>query len=65
MEKEDVEIGTNQLRQAMFSMLCLVPIVCSVLQIWLWSFFTLRGEALSKVKARLKALSSNTLRGIV
>ncbi|RDD47341.1 Transmembrane protein 180 [Trichoplax sp. H2] len=33
-----------ELRQAMFSMICLVPIVASVIQILIWSFYSLRGQ---------------------
>ena len=54
-DDEENESGLNSL---MFSMLCLVPMICGALQLFLWRRFTLHGSHLRYIKNTLHKLHS-------
>ena len=39
--------------ESMFFLLCAVPILCSVIQLIIWPYFTLRGPVLASIKQKV------------
>ncbi|XP_069467773.1 transmembrane protein 180 isoform X2 [Ambystoma mexicanum] len=56
---ESSEVWATTLRQGCFYLLVYVPLTCALLQLLMWSQFTLRGKRLQTVKTQRQAISQN------
>lgn len=58
---EPSAVWTTTLRQGCFYLLVYVPITCALLQLFMWSQFSLHGKRLQTVKAHRQAVSQNRM----